>query len=194
MSKKLIAGLGTVAALGIAALPLVGVSAVDDTTIVRVRVPESVQCQSSGTDTDFVWLGEVPYNTDASRAFTVTGSTNAAAGFDITGTAHDMVSGTLATATGADDVKTNAFTADETGASTIAYSRNAAASGNNGSWWLTSTDTNVAISTEANTIALTGTRAAGEQTFSLTANVRPGYNNKPGIYQGDIEWTCSVHQ
>lgn len=188
MSKKLIAGFGTVAALGIAALPLISASAVDDTTIVRVRVTESVQCQSTGTDTDFVWLGNVAINTNASQAFTVYGATNAATGFDITGVPTALTSGTLATPTGDDANPANAFTADTTGASTIAF--NGSTEGN-AKWWLTTEDANVEITSSA--VNLTGTRALGERTFNLTANVRPGYENKPGIYQGQIDWTCSVH-
>ena len=193
MSKKLIAGLGTVAALGIAALPLAGVFAVDDSaeTIVRVRVPESVQCQStSGTDTDFVWFGTVPIGTTATKGLSVYGATNSTNGFTIVGTATDMTSGTLDVA---DDVRgvTADFHADTSDASTIAYNK---AVEDDGKWWLTTSDANVAISSADNTITLTGTSGVGERTFALTAGVRPKYDNKPGIYQGYINWVCSVNQ
>ncbi|MCR5832542.1 MAG: hypothetical protein K6G36_01180 [Candidatus Saccharibacteria bacterium] len=190
MSKKLIAGLGTVAALGIAALPLAGVFAVDDSaeTIVRVNVPESVQCQSAGTDTDFVWFGNVAIGVDADEALSVTGSTNSSNGFTITGTATNMVSGTLADKT-QPDVRDNVFTADTSDASTIGYNKKTAG---DGKWWLTTTDNNVSISESDNTITLTGV-ANNERTFNMTANVRPAYTNKPGIYQGEINWVCAVN-
>ena len=193
MSKKLIAGLGTVAALGIAALPLAGVFAVDDSaeTIVRVNVPESVQCQStSGTDTDFVWFGTVAIGVTATKALSVYGATNSTHGFTITGTAYDMVSGTLADET-QPEVRDNAFTADTTDVSTIGYNKSTE---DDGKWWLTTSDANVAISDAANTITLTGTSGVGERDFALTAGVRPAYTNKPGIYQGRINWVCTVNQ
>ena len=189
MSKKLIAGLGTVAALGIAALPLAGVFAVvNDSaeTIVRVKVPEAVECTSiSGTDADFIWFGEVAPGVTQTKGLTVSGASNAAAGFTIVGTAYDLTSGTLV---GAEDARDSVFTADTTGAQTIGYNKSTAA---DGKWWLTTSDANVDIATDANTITLNG---AGQATrdFTMTAGVRPAITNKPGIYQGHINWVCSV--
>lgn len=192
MSKKLIAGLGTVAALGIAALPLVGTFAAEgdstDTTDVRVRVIESVQCQSTGTNAaaDFVWLGRVAVGQDANAGFTVTGSTNSARGFSITGVAGDLDLGTLATPEGDDENPANAFSINSTTPNAIEF--NGATAGD-GKWWLTG-----ATSVSGANITLAPTAAAGTQSYSLTANVRPDATNTPGIYQGSIEWTCAVNQ
>lgn len=194
MSKKLIAGLGTVTALGIAALPLVGVFAADndtDETIVRVRVQTSVECTSSdGTYDDFVYLGSVAPGTLATGDFTVSGSTNAAAGFTITGTPSALNKGTLANIT---DEETQRgvwtdFTADTgTAADSMAYATAAA----DDSWWVTTEEqSGVAI---GNTIVLTGAGGA-EQSFDLTANARPGLGSQPGLYQGRIQWVCAVTQ
>lgn len=191
MSKKLIAGLGTVAALGVAALPLMGVSAADNDTaetIVRVRVPTSVECSSvSDNIDDFVWLGNVAAGTTGSKAFSVKGSTNAAAGFRITGTPTALTSGTLdASLTESTDRGVLAdFTEDN--ADSIAYTTTA---GTEDSWWVTTEETSgVAI---GNTIVITGATGA-ERTFSLAANVKPGLGTKSGLYQGRIDWTCVVN-
>ncbi len=189
MSKKLIAGLGVVAALGVAALPLVGTFAAegDDSaeTVVRVRVIESVQCQSSGTDTDFVWLGRVAVGQNADEDFTVTGSTNSADGFSITGVAGSLDLGTLATPENDDANPANAFSINNDTPNAIEF--NGATAGD-GKWWLTG-----ATSVSGANITLAPTAAAGTQSYNLTANVRPDATNTPGIYQGSIVWTCAVN-
>lgn len=189
MSKKLIAGLGTVAALGIAALPVAGVFADNpayDTTTLRVNVPESVECTSTSTDTDFVWFGNVvPGTTSDIKTITVTGETNAAAGFTIAGVAGNLVHGTMQNDS-EPSVKANVFTADN--ADTIDYGTTADVEG---TWWLTEEDANASIS-GAN-ITLDGANQAS-RTFTLSAAVLPSLSNVPGVYQGTITWTCSVAQ
>ena len=190
MSKKLIAGLGTVAALGIAALPLTGVFAADNDTaetIVRVRVPTSVECSSvSDSIDDFVWLGNVAAGTIGSKAFSVKGSTNAAEGFKITGVPTALNSGTLdaSLTESTDRGEMTDFTAD--GADSIAYATAQA----DDSWWITTEEaTGVTIGSN---IVITGDTGA-ERTFGLTANVKPGLATKSGLYQGKIDWTCIVN-
>ena len=197
MSKKLIAGLGTVAALGIAALPLSGVFAVPGSqanggweaeTDVRVRVIDSVQCQSNGVDSDFVWLGEVAAGVTATGNIVVTASTNSSRGFAITGTATDLDLGTLATPDSNYGLESNTFTANESPDPTDAIQFNGATAGD-GKWWVGGvTGTGAGIS--GNTITLAPTAAAGDETYNLTANARPSTDNTPGIYQGKITWTC----
>ena len=194
MSKKLIAGLGTVAALGIAALPAAGVFANNETseTIVRVRVIESVQCftTADATADNFVWFGEVPVGVTASKNFTASGSTNSDKGFIMTGTPTDLDAGHLDVA---DNVRgTNEdFTAWSGSVSqgtpnAIEYSTTAG----DGKWWVTTTEqSGVQI---GSTIVLTGNGTDQEDSFSLTANVRPDHTNQPDVYQGYINWVCSV--
>jgi hypothetical protein len=190
MSKKLIAGLGTVAALGIAALPLTGVLAVDDTTVVRVRVSTSVECTSAGTDDDFVWLGEVaPGVTTTGGNFTVSGSTNAAAGFTLTGVPSALNSGTLAAGLteSTDRGELTDFTEDSV--DSIAYTTTA---NTDDSWWVTAQSGTTANIT-GSSIVLNGTVGSVQQ-FGLTATAKPGLGTQPGLYQGVIEWTCAVTQ
>lgn len=199
MSKKLIAGLGTAAALGIAALPLAGVFAVpgaqtggdwEALTDVRVRVIDSVQCQSNGADdSDFVWLGQVAAGVIATGDIVVTGSTNSEDGIAITGSATNLDLGTLDTPTGDDANATNVFTKETTTPDAIVFD----ATGNaDGKWWVGGvTGTGAGIS--GTTITLAPTSVVGDVTYNLTANARPSTTNTPGIYQGSITWTCTVN-
>ena len=190
MSKKLIAGLGTVAALGIAALPLTGVLAVDDTTVVRVRVSTSVECTSAGTDDDFVWLGEVaPGVTTTGGNFTVSGSTNAAAGFTLTGVPSALNSGTLAAGLTESTDRGELTDFSEDSVDSIAYT---ATADTDDSWWVTAQSGTTANIT-GSSIVLNGTVGSVQQ-FGLTATAKPGLGTQPGLYQGVIEWTCSVTQ
>ena len=190
MSKKLIAGLGTVAALGIAALPLTGVLAVDDTTVVRVRVTTSVECTSAGTDDDFVWLGEVaPGVTTTGGNFTVSVSTNAAAGFTLTGVPSALNSGTLAAGLTESTDRGELTDFSEDSVDSIAYT---ATADTDDSWWVTAQSGTTANIT-GSSIVLNGTVGSVQQ-FGLTATAKPGLGTQPGLYQGVIEWTCSVTQ
>lgn len=184
MSKKLIAGLGTVAALGIAALPIVGVSAVEDVTVVRVRVATSVECTSAGTATDFVWLGEVAPGSTGTGALTVSGSTNDPDGFTITGVPTALVSGALAAGlTESTDRGTlEQFTPDS--ADSIAYS---ATPNTEDSWWLEAQSGTTA--TISSNITMTGAAGAVSD-YAFNAKVLPGLGTQPGLYQGTITWTC----
>ena len=202
MSKKLIAGLGTAAALGIAALPLAGVFAAPGSqgdgswvaeTDVRVRVIDSVQCQSGGANTDFVWLGEAVAGVTVSEDFTVTASTNSASGFKVIGTATNLVLGTLATPTGDDANAANAFTENSAPDPTDAITFSATGE-DDGKWWVGGvTGTGASISGTTITLAPTSSASVADTTYNLTANARPSTSNTPGVYQGKITWTCSVN-
>ena len=184
MSKKLIAGLGTVAALGVAALPLAGVFAVTDTTVVRVRVTTSVECTSAGTTTDFVWLGEIAPGSDGTGALTVSGSTNDPDGFSISGAPTALVSGTLAN--GINEATQRGELTDFTanGDDSILYSATAAED----KWWVEAqSGTTANIGSSA--IEVTGT-AGSVQSYGFDVKVRPGLGTQPGLYQGTITWTC----
>ncbi|MBR5027226.1 hypothetical protein IKX64_01365 [Candidatus Saccharibacteria bacterium] len=187
MSKKLIAGLGTVAALGIAALPLTGVLAVTDTTVVRVRVTTSVECTSAGTDTDFVWLGEIAPGTTGTGAFTVSGSTNDPDGFAISGEPTALVSGTLAAGLteSTDRGETTDFTPNSV--DSIAYT---ATANTEDSWWIEA-QSGTSATIDANGVSVTGAVGA-VRTYAFNAKVLPGLGTEPGLYQGTITWTCTA--
>ena len=185
MSKKLIAGLGTVAALGIAALPLTGVLAVEDTTVVRVRVTTSVECTSAGTTTDFVWLGEIAPGTTGTGALTVSAATNDPDGFAITGVPTALVSGSLASGLveSTDRGTLEQFTPDSV--DSIAYT---ATANTEDSWWLEAQDGTTANIGSSN-ITMTGI-AGATRSYAFNAKVLPGLGTEPGLYQGTITWTC----
>ena len=185
MSKKLTAGFGVVAALGVAALPLAGVLAVEDTTVVRVRVTTSVECTSTGTTTDFVWLGEVAPGTTGTGALTVSGSTNDPDGFTITGVPTALVSGTLASgvAEATQRGELTDFTPDSV--DSIAYT---ATADTEDSWWLEA-QTGTTATIGASNITMTGATGAVRD-YAFNAKVLPGLGTEPGLYQGTITWTC----
>lgn len=176
MSKKLIAGIGTAAALGIAALPVLGAFAIDSTTYVRVTVGQGVNCQSSNNAASTaVDLGTKVPGESGTATFTVTGSTNATTGFTVTGTPTDLIKGTLSGET---------FTADSVDPASIAYSATGSA---NGKWWVGTTESEGV--TIGSTIALTKASAV-EYTFNLSANVIIANTQAQGLYQGQIDWVC----
>ena len=60
------------------------------------------------------------------------------------------------------------------------------------SWWVTAQSGTTANIT-GSSIVLNGTVGSVQQ-FGLTATAKPGLGTQPGLYQGVIEWTCSVTQ
>ncbi len=177
MAKHLFKAAGVVASLGIAALPILAASAVDEaqtTTHVRIAVSTSVACSSSDGDidnpSDIVNMGEIAPGTatTAPTTFFVTGSTNSLTGFTITGDPTDLVH---------EDYSTEKFV--------YKYGSTTPSTAN---WWVTTVEqTGVTIGEE---IVLTS--ASSQADFELGANAAAVNDTAPGNYAGTIDWVCAI--
>lgn len=172
MSKKIIAGVGVVAALGVAFIPAVSASA--ETTYITATVTSVVACTSSNNTTSSkLSIGNIAGGNAGSAEFTVTGSTNNPAGLTVTGDPSNLVSGS----------------------DTIAYSSTAVDGGTEG-WYVSFANTELGV-TVGDSIALNSASVTGHErnnTWTLTANVSTATTTTVGTYDGTIEWTCAVNQ
>ena len=169
MSKKLIAGLGSVAALGLAIAPALSTSAVE--TYITATVDPYVGCQSTNdTASTAVAIGNIPAGQQKSGTFTLTGSTNKPEGFTMTGTPDSLRNGSY----------------------TIGYSATAVEVASEG-WFATSSSEGATIGSTIvlNSGSLSNTR---EASWGVTATVSTATTTTTGTYTGTIEWVCQVNQ
>lgn len=174
MSKKIIAGVGIVAALGVAVLPAAGSNAVN--TVIKARVGEFVGCTSDGdTTSSTVNLGNISAGQQGTARFTIAGATNNPNGFKIT----------------AETIPT--LVNSDYNTETIAYSASALSAGTEG-WFLAAADGSTAGATigagiELNTATLTGD-AKRDNSWDLDVTVSTAKTTTLGEYTGTIVWTC----
>ncbi len=170
MSKKVFAGLGVAAALGVAILPTIGTSAVGTTTYIKATVDSFVGCTSTNdTSATALDLGTITAGTKGTGNFKVTGSTNVTTGFTLTGTASNLTGPVEA----------------------ITYSASEVANETAG-WYVTSegdgfskSGSNIVL----NSGSLTGANIRQNE-WTLTANVSTATTTTKGAYSGTITWNC----
>ncbi len=176
MSKKILAGVGIAAALGVAVLPAVGTFAVGSTTVIRATVEEFVGCTSDAQAESTVALGNISAGTAKSGTFVLNGTTNSPSGFTIY-TENNI--GSLVLADQSDS---------------IAYSASAVEAGTEG-WYLSVADNTGA--TIGNTVSLnsaaTGIANPRNNSWTFTATVSTSTETTVGAYSGEIAWTCIVN-
>lgn len=168
MSKKIIAGLGVVAALGVAVAPVFRASA--ETTYLTATVDTIVGCTSQyNAEDNKLNFGNIVAGNKGTGTFTIQGTTNKPAGFTLTGTPSAMAS--------ADD--------------SIAYSATEVADGAEG-WYVTNSEAGATI---GNTIVLNSGSLATDalkrnNTWTIGATVSTATTTTTGTYNGTITWTC----
>lgn len=181
MSKKIFAGVGIAAALGVAMIPVAGsFAAIQTTTVIKATVEQFVGCSNaadySGTASATVNVGTVPAGSQASSTFIIGGTTNNPTGFKVTGTPSALV--------------------QDEGDDSIAYSATALSAGVEG-WFLTASDGNAAGATIGNTIELNSSTITNEEKahlWTLGVTVGASGSTSYGAYTGSIEWVCTVNQ
>lgn len=168
MSKKVFAGLGVAAALGVAILPTIGTSAVGTTTYIKATVDSFVGCTSTNdTSANALDLGNITAGTTGSETFKVSGSTNDPSGFTLTGTATNL--------TGPEEA--------------IPYSAASVAAETAG-WYVTSEGAGFSKSGNNITLASASLTDKRSNEWTLTANVSTATTTTKGNYSGSIAWEC----
>lgn len=179
MSKKILAGVGVAAALGVAIVPSMGTFAATTTTYIKATVEEFVGCTSTNdTAATALDLGNIAAGTAKSGSFSIEGSTNDPAGFTITGTPRNLV--------------------HANGTDAIAYSASAVDSAETASGWYataaTGSETGATIgATIALNSATTGIANARLNSWTINATVKTATTSTVGTYSGQIDWTCLVN-
>ena len=179
MSKKILAGVGVAAALGVAILPSVGTFAVGTTTYIKATVEQFVGCSSSNdTSSTALDLGNIAAGSAKTGTFRLTGSTNDPKGFNIT----------------SDTINPLVNTSDAT--SSIAYSASAVAAGTQGYYLAAATGftTGATIGAGASfNSAATGIANPRDNYWDVNATVSTATTTTVGTYLGSIEWLCSIN-
>ena len=177
MLKRNILTVGIAASLCVAAVPLMAHAEdpVTATTHVTIAVSTQVACQSHGNaNTNDIDMGELaPGEATPTNGYelVITGSTNGATGFTITGTPHNLVH--------EDGNATNGpFITYKYGDSTPSGAY----------WWISTTET--AGVTIGETVQLTTTGTSKD--FNLYTHAATVSTTPAGEYAGDINWVCSI--
>ena len=176
MSKKIFAGVGIVAALGVVMVPVANSFAVGTTTYIKATVDEFVGCTSSNdTAATALNLGNISAGQKKDANFTISGSTNSPKGFRLTGAPQAL--------------------AHTNGTDSIAYSASEVAAEAEG-WYLSTVEGSTDGITIGSTIVLNSASLANERqnTWTVKANVSTATTTTTGVYSGEINWTCIVNE
>lgn len=173
MSKKVFAGLGIAAALGVAVLPAVGTYA--ETTYIKATVDQFVGCTSSNnTAATALDLGHIAAGQQKSATFSIAGATNDPKGFTLTGTPSAL--------------------AHTNGTDSISYSASGVSAGT--AAWFLSTVTGYTDGITIGSTAVLNSRNLAtprENSWNISATVSTATTTTTGEYNGTIEWTCVVN-
>ena len=180
MSKKIIAGVGIAAALGVAVLPAMGTFAATTTTYIKATVSEFVGCTSEyNSESALLDLGTISAGTQGTGSFNIEGSTNNPNGFNISATPGNMRHASINT-------------------ETIGYSASAVAIGSEG--WFLAADSSSAAGASINgttgqvVLNSADTTDARDNDWDINVTVSTATTTTVGSYTGVINWTCVANQ